>query len=552
MKMKFYALCLSLCVVCLGASVQTSWAQNNRVHKEQGNVTKNVWSGYWWPIKTQQILQPLAKYDAITGAHSADAEKAAWPPAETLGGWEGLCHGWAASSVMDSEPRAVIPVNGRNFNLGIGDQKGWLAVAHSGDSANSYGTRCNDLSDVAAYNDMSPELLISVLRYYVGDQHTSVVLDLEPGPQVWNYPVYAYRLQYQPAGGNNYRGILEIWAADDGVAPDYVGLTLVYRQLPFTIQMNGSDFVVGSGRWVGVAQKRHPDFAWVPYVIQSDNPELSYAKVCEILNRNPGTNPPEPEVDEVDTNDEPSTDDQPDDVQPVADDQPSNNDQPNDDVDSSEETIDDMFCLEYPQLVQFLSETHSDFQLSINVIGGHSLEVGNELKFVCRSYHDGYLYVFAIEPDGKVCALYPRPGDSGFVSGDKGYEFPVENSTYVWRACEPTGLVKLVAFVTENPIAISGVTAFNNSQEVEEKDDAVEKPVLDLSLSDLAIRVNPSEEQVAKDILEQDGKDAGAKTDSLSERIKQRVGLVAKTFTLVDIRNPGDDDSEAKGGIRLE
>lgn len=83
--MKQTALLIS-CFACLtlpaAAPAQVEEAQTRYV----------PWSGYWWPLKDGGILQPLQKYDRLTGRKAAAKEQKIYPAGPEAQGWWGYCH----------------------------------------------------------------------------------------------------------------------------------------------------------------------------------------------------------------------------------------------------------------------------------------------------------------------------------------------------------------------------------------------------------------------------------------------------------------------------
>ena len=80
-------------------------------------------------------------------------------------------------------------------------------------------------------------------------------MDIDPGPAVWNHPVYRYRVTHRPFGSNGQRlGRMELWLADDKVQPDYVGTRLLKNTYQFTFRMRNpldrlpTDAFDGAGR----------------------------------------------------------------------------------------------------------------------------------------------------------------------------------------------------------------------------------------------------------------------------------------------------------------
>ncbi len=105
---------------------------------------------------------------------------------------------------------------------------------------------------------------LAIAQTYILDQHVAIVMDLESGPEVWNYPVYAYRVDYAPLwSGGAILGQLSLWAADDAVPPSrrHIGPLL---RLSFTFQ-DGEWLARDGVRAVGRPEHRQTIrfFAWL-------------------------------------------------------------------------------------------------------------------------------------------------------------------------------------------------------------------------------------------------------------------------------------------------
>ncbi len=491
--MKKYWSVLCALALALGLGGENVRAQTI---KEEGRVAKTVWSGYWWPTARQEILQPLAKYDRLTGARSVEWEKTNNPP--NVPGWVGLCHGWSAAAVMEDEPTRALRVGG--INVGVGDQKAWLSLAHGDDVANFYGLRYDGPGDDP--NDMAPELLWEALRTSIGEQKTAIVLDLEPGAEVWNYPVYAYRVEASKVRRNLYRGKIYVWLADDHVPADFVGVKRLVQAYPFEIQAASDGTPIhGTGRWIGAARKSHPDFAWVPYVVRSGNDELSYEKVCELLGRTPRGGEAPTNGNDGGSNDDPNenpNDDPNENDGSNADPDENSNDETN--VDSDENSDENgetdensngeanagtVAYSELDALMRFVKERGSDFDFDIRAEGlRREYAVGDELVLTGISAIDGYLRVVAVDPNGDLIPLYPQPGDDGRVEAGKEFRAPGENANYLLRCAPPIGDHTIRAFVSERPVDI-----FADTVAASGKDGS--KQIVDFSA--LAVRRTPTE-----------------------------------------------------------
>jgi hypothetical protein len=274
---------------------------------DEGAAAAPPWSGWWWPAKAGNLVLgyrgeagPLAKQDQVTGKHSVTWEESEKYHFDLTGeDWWGHCHAWAAASVLELEPRHDVSLGGLIFH--VGDIKGLLTEAHYADHATFYGQRFNG-NPGDDFEDMYPLVVWSVLRQYVHDNKMPLIMDLNPGPQVWSYPVYQYSLSYwpinsdvyqsaaaaarpleqrqsvpaPPLGTGFYQGQLNLWAGNFLVKPDVVGTATEQRAYSFVFQAQGNQPLEGTDHWTGASVQDHPDFAWYPTERVQENPELDY------------------------------------------------------------------------------------------------------------------------------------------------------------------------------------------------------------------------------------------------------------------------------------
>lgn len=488
-----------------------------QTHKEEARVAKNVWSGYWWPTYRAEILGPLGKYDKLTGANSVQWQKTNYPPkvnGRPVPKWHGLCHAWAASSVLEDEPTRSVSAG--NARLSIGDQKGWLAVCHANDVANFYGRRYNGGGDDP--NDLSPEDLWSALRRHIKEQRIPIVLDIEPLEQVWNYPVYAYRVEYSPksAGSDWHAGKICVWMADDGVPKDFVGTRRLYQEYTFEAQFAGGSIIVGTGRWTGKSVKVHPDFAWFPYVVRPENPEVDYATVCKLTGRNPITSVQPP-----------TTPDTTPDTTPETDPETTPDTTPDATPETDSDTIpeDGSVSLTVESLLALVDgTTTSDFQFNVN-LPNHTdgqFVAGEEITLSGKSQEDGYLYLFAVNPNGDVSVLYPQPNDDNRVRANEPFAIPSNDAKYLWRASEPIGIHRIKAVVTEKPLVFTG-SSFDAPDDSAQLGDFADADKIALKLGELALRLSPSENEAIQELKKSKG---GVPFD---DELKAKIGRYAQT-----------------------
>jgi hypothetical protein len=254
---------------------------------EEATANTLPWSGWWWPAKTGGLVlgyrgEPgaLVKHDQVSGKAASQWEQGTYYHFNPAGAdWWGHCHAWAAASMTEKEPIKDVFYGGQAFH--VGEVKGLLTEAHYSDQAQFFGKRYNG-NPGDDLQDMSPLLVWYVLRQFVAQNKTGIVFDMNPGPQVWSYPAYKYRLSYQPAGGNNYNAQLSIWVSNFQVYPDFIGSLPEQNDYTFSFQAQGSQLVYGSDHWTGASVQDHPDFAWYPTQRRQDNPQVDFNLVNQL------------------------------------------------------------------------------------------------------------------------------------------------------------------------------------------------------------------------------------------------------------------------------
>ena len=255
---------------------------------EQATANITPWSGWWWPAKTGDLVlgyrgEPgaLVKHDQVDGKQASQWEQHTYYHFDPQGApWWGHCHAWAAASVLEPEPLHDVPHGGMVFH--VGDIKGLLSEAH--------------------YS------VWYVLRHSINLNKTPIIFDLNPGPEVWSYPVYKYQLSFQPIdaasyqseaaaaipqekrqnagsqalGNASYQGQLSLTVATFEVYPDSVGTAAEQHNYSFVFQASGNQLIMGSDHWTGASLQDHPDFAWYPTQRAQENPQLDYNLVSQL------------------------------------------------------------------------------------------------------------------------------------------------------------------------------------------------------------------------------------------------------------------------------
>ncbi|MFO0846111.1 MAG: hypothetical protein U0797_27640 [Gemmataceae bacterium] len=258
---------------------------------DEGRASFLPWSGDWLKTREARAIRALHKLDLLTGKQAAAWEARAKDP-NTACEWSGYCHAWASAAVLEREPRTPLVLRGatgRSVVLSVGDQKALLTLCHDQDEVEHFGERYKGSAEDDR-KDIYPDQMWRCLRLYVKQRGIPLILDIDSGVQVWNHPVFRYRVTHGPHTTPGLRlGRMEIWMADDAVPPDFIGTKVKKKTYQFTFRMNGKALVMGSGRWYGASRKDHPDFAWYPTMVRPKNPHIDAAAVRRLLGPQPAS-----------------------------------------------------------------------------------------------------------------------------------------------------------------------------------------------------------------------------------------------------------------------
>ena len=301
-----------------------------------GVAKNNPWVGSYWPIANDSINYPWAgagqetapaKYGrafgvagveaAVSRNHGIDninartctsaaqcsgnekcAMRSGYGVGKCIPGWWGLCHAWAAVSIMFQEPRHAVTINDVTFN--VNDIKALLTVAHYRPAARQVALRCESLSlgrDIAgrpvspSCRDSNPGSFHLLLANYLGYKGQSFIEDRSINSDVWNHPLRGFFVrdmrEVSAAEANTKLGVgnwrypynraaetlvyvmtdvgfmLESQPTEDGnLSGATEGYTGVDRY-EYILELDGAGRIIG-GEWVGESKNDHPDFLWLP------------------------------------------------------------------------------------------------------------------------------------------------------------------------------------------------------------------------------------------------------------------------------------------------
>jgi hypothetical protein len=159
------------------------------------------------------------------------------------------------------------------------DVEGLLIETYFSPAYRMYGLKCDSCEENSpAFRDISPADFDRIMREEMGEKRNNVVMDLDPGSPVWNYPAYAYQRDSVISRGVEtvtMKVTISVPRTNvTGNDPDTVTYTYTLR--------DGTD-----GQWTGGSVSDHPDFLWIitGRVGSRDgdpNPKVDYNIVKEI------------------------------------------------------------------------------------------------------------------------------------------------------------------------------------------------------------------------------------------------------------------------------
>nr|WP_281432174.1 hypothetical protein [Desulfatitalea alkaliphila] len=205
----------------------------------------------------------------------------------TAPAWHGLCDAWAAASILEPEAVRAGTLNGIPF--AVGDKKGLLTSYYRNNySAVVYGSRYTGPGQDHA--DIHPGGIggfHQTLINYIGIQGLPIVMDMDPGVEVWSYPVYRYEMTWVDSG-NTRHVTCTVWMADNSVAPDFTGTLSRSETYTYLLDIDASGALLDSrGQWTGDSVSNHPDFMWFPTSVGGNHPYLDRNTVRAIVDSHP-------------------------------------------------------------------------------------------------------------------------------------------------------------------------------------------------------------------------------------------------------------------------
>lgn len=233
-------------------------------------------------------LSPAEKYDIYNARYdypTVKRERKRTGPDHTK--WMGICEGWSAASVKYNEPGNInlTSKDGINILFHSGDTKALLDYYESQFAAGSsgfIGSRCNsgDGGSNGSCWDTNPGALHIVLANKIGIQRKAMIMDKDPGPEVWNQPVFAYQSTITNKSGINPMAApgtvrevtvkTVVWYVQE-IAPWYTPIQnppVIGANYEYTLELDRRGRIIG-GEWISNAR---PDFFWTPATYEVNVP----------------------------------------------------------------------------------------------------------------------------------------------------------------------------------------------------------------------------------------------------------------------------------------
>lgn len=230
-------------------------------------------------------LSPVEKFDIFRGDYSYSTtrtELARVSPRESK--WHGICHGYAPAAIHHPEPQTVTLRNqdGLDIKFYSSDVSGLLSIYYAEFAKTPVqfvGRRCKSSRGIRVWNRGSCETLNAgslhvALNNTLGLRGESLIVDIEPGFEVWNFVATAFSSRFltsdEPKKTSAYGTVRRVlvettvtFASDIAPKFDPVLFTenayYINRLYEYYLELDENDNIIG-GEWVS---KNGPDFMWL-------------------------------------------------------------------------------------------------------------------------------------------------------------------------------------------------------------------------------------------------------------------------------------------------
>lgn len=233
-------------------------------------------------LTTTQIdfMAPSEKYDIYRGdlsfALTKDLRKSIGytNKKDYVQVWIGICHGWAAASLVEKRPDRIAVIKSKTLKYKIKfyphDIKALLSYFHSGQAEEAnvlLGQPCRDYTGMRkGCSDIDPysfqEFIVRSMK-----EKAKLVIDLDPGTSIWNQPIETYSLKEESVEKHK-QGLrksytLTLKYGKESSPNHKIGGDIIKEAVYlYAIETNSRGKVIDSYWLEGSFQE--PDFLWTP------------------------------------------------------------------------------------------------------------------------------------------------------------------------------------------------------------------------------------------------------------------------------------------------
>jgi Transglutaminase elicitor len=191
--------------------------------------------------------------------------------------WAGICHGWAPASLHHSEPtpKTLVNKDGIKVPFGSGDIKGILSYFYAdvGEGTHQLGGKCHMGRWVGmggCGGDVNPAALHVLMANKFGLQKEGLLMDRDPGKEVWNQPVSGFKAKVVKGPYKSGNGFEVLMSADliwtDESRPTWAPVFGTDNQkskamaLSYSLKLD-ANYTIVDGAWR--SDTYYPDFVWI-------------------------------------------------------------------------------------------------------------------------------------------------------------------------------------------------------------------------------------------------------------------------------------------------
>ncbi len=269
------------------------------------------WSSWWFPKKENTLFasgdaSTLGKFDEFRRwayneknitypGDSLEYEKKSYNPNSLT--WEGLCDAWSLAAISVAEPKKQVTIKtgwNSSIDFNSSDLKALLLKTYEAvpdQQVKIHGERFTGDNDGWIFPDIFPDQFHRFIEIKLFEQKQAFVMDHDPGPQVWNVPVFKANYLVEAVADNPDAVFIRMWvySAEPALATnrDIMGTRESMREYQYVLQgkrNENGDLVINSGYWIKGAtgidsRKDHPDYlldirdpklltrkSWNPYI----------------------------------------------------------------------------------------------------------------------------------------------------------------------------------------------------------------------------------------------------------------------------------------------